>query len=105
MKFDCSTTALNKIKSLKPKQDSLLRVGIIGGGCNGFMYAFSWFDEKKPEDVCFVFDDLTIIIDKKSLKLLDGSTLDCGSGLNDRGLFVSNPNVSGACGCGKSIQF
>lgn len=105
MNFNCSSVAISKIGPLKPAANSILRIGIVGGGCNGFMYSFSWCEEKRVDDSLFLFGDVSIVIDKKSAKLLNGSTLDCGVGLADRGLFISNPNVAGSCGCGKSVQF
>ena len=47
---------------------------------------------------------LTVLVDMKSFLYLDGSTLDYkDEGLMQRGFMFSNPNSSGACGCGESF--
>ena len=53
-----------------------------------------------------VFEDkgLKILIDKKSLLYLLGTTLDYTDGLNGKGFQFINPNASRTCGCGESFS-
>ena len=52
-----------------------------------------------------VFEDkgVKILIDKKSLLYLLGTTLDFTDGLNGKGFQFINPNASRTCGCGESF--
>src|SRR4051794_31697938 len=93
-----------------------LRIGLRGGGCDGFAYVFEWADkDAEARDHVFDFDapeglgvdgeKLRIFIDKKSLLYLSGTTLNFVTGLMGHGFKFENPNVRGACGCGESVQF
>lgn len=87
-----------------------LRVGIRGGGCSGFSYVVEFHDgEPRPRDIVY---DLTstagtpvrIIVDKKSLIYLNGSTFDWEKTLMRQGFKFVNPNEKSSCGCGTSFQ-
>lgn len=81
-----------------------VRVAVKGGGCSGLMYDLL-FDEKL-EDSDQVFEDkgVKVIVDKKSLLYLVGTTLDFTDGLNGKGFQFVNPNASRTCGCGESFS-
>lgn len=83
--------------------DHNVRVAVKGGGCSGLMYDLVFDDLIK--DVDQVFEDLgvKIIVDKKSLLYLLGTTLDFSDGLNGKGFQFINPNASRTCGCGESF--
>ena len=56
-----------------------------------------------PGDLVFNTKGIKIVINKKSLKYLDGTELDyTKEGLNEGFKFV-NPNVKDECGCGESF--
>jgi iron-sulfur cluster assembly protein len=78
-----------------------LRIDVIPGGCSGFQYRLA-FDHAHAGDA--VFDDrgLRILIDRRSLPLIDGSTIDWAKG--SPGLKIENPNVVSQCGCGSSFH-
>jgi iron-sulfur cluster assembly protein len=44
-----------------------------------------------------------IVVDKKSLLYLAGTTLEFEGGLNGKGFNFNNPNASRTCGCGESF--
>lgn len=83
--------------------DHNVRVAVKGGGCSGLMYDLVFDDLIKDADQ--VFEDLgvKIIVDKKSLLYLLGTTLDFSDGLNGKGFQFINPNASRTCGCGESF--
>ena len=55
-------------------------------------------------DVVFDDNDITVVVDPKSLVYLDGTELDFGKeGLNE-GFKFKNPNVKDECGCGESFN-
>ncbi len=84
-----------------------LRIGLRGGGCDGFSYVFEWADKPAgPRDHVLEFDDgVRVLIDKKSMLYLAGTTLNFVTGLMGHGFKFENPNVKGTCGCGESVQF
>lgn len=85
--------------------NTMLRLGITGGGCSGFSYSITLtqdFDEEK--DSKYEFHGLPVVVDKKSLLYLDGTTVDFYSGLDRHGFMFNNPNAVKTCGCGSSFQ-
>jgi iron-sulfur cluster assembly protein len=84
-----------------------LRIGLRGGGCDGFSYVFEWADKPAgARDHVLDFDGgVRVFIDKKSMLYLAGTTLNFVTGLMGHGFKFENPNVKGSCGCGESVQF
>jgi iron-sulfur cluster assembly protein len=80
-----------------------LRVSVSGGGCSGLMYNLSFDEAIKDTDEIFEDNDVKILVDKKSLLYLLGTTLDFSDGLNGKGFQFINPNASRTCGCGESF--
>lgn len=80
-----------------------LRLGVKGGGCSGFAYVIEFADSKRSKDVVFTFDGLDVVVDPKSLVLLNGSTLDYEVKLMQRGFKFVNPHEKSGCGCGESF--
>ncbi|MTI29843.1 HesB/IscA family protein [Xanthovirga aplysinae] len=80
-----------------------LRVSVKGGGCSGLMYDLGFDDQFKESDETFEDKGLKIMVDKKSLLYLLGTTLDFSDGLNGKGFQFINPNASRTCGCGESF--
>lgn len=82
-----------------------LRVGVKGGGCSGLSYEMDFDDTKTDKDDEFIMDGgLRVIVDKKSLLYLYGTTLTFSDGLNGKGFQWENPNASRTCGCGESFS-
>ena len=94
--------ALKQIDNLLSKKDkgSFFRIAIKGGGCSGFKYKFS-FDDKITADDSF-FDKA--VIDKSSLKIIDGSVVDFKKELIGNSFVINNPQASSSCGCGLSFS-
>ena len=82
-----------------------LRVGVMGGGCSGLSYHME-FDDYIDETTDTLVDlgPLKVVIDRKSLLYLAGTTLDFQGGLNGKGFEWINPNASRTCGCGESFS-
>lgn len=82
-----------------------LRVGVKGGGCSGFSYVMDFDDEIRPQDeIIHINNDLTVLIEKKSLLYLFGTELNYSDGLNGKGFEWSNPQANRTCGCGLSFS-
>ena len=81
-----------------------LRVGVKKTGCNGFAYVVNYADSVDADDVVFEDRGVQLVIDRKSLELIDGTEVDfVKEGLNEAFRF-RNPNVTGECGCGESFS-
>ncbi len=82
-----------------------LRVGVKAGGCSGFEYTFAWETTAKPSDQIFEgVEGAKVFVDPRSLKLLDGTTLDYDTGLLSKGFVFQNPQAKNTCGCGVSFS-
>lgn len=81
-----------------------LRVGIKKTGCNGFAYVVNYADSIDDDDVVFEDQGIQVVVDRRSLELIDGTEVDfVKEGLNEAFRF-RNPNVTGECGCGESFS-
>ena len=101
-------SAKNKIFELRSKDgisnDNNIRVSVQGGGCSGLMYDLDFGSEIKEKDEVFEDKGIKILVDRKSLLYLLGTTLDFSDGLNGKGFQFVNPNASRTCGCGESFS-
>jgi iron-sulfur cluster assembly protein len=80
-----------------------IRVSVKGGGCSGLMYDLNFDDNINAADQVFEDNGIKILVDKKSLLYLLGTTLDFSDGLNGKGFQFINPNATRTCGCGESF--
>lgn len=81
-----------------------VRVSVKGGGCSGLMYDLSFDDSIKDGDEVFEDKGVKLLVDKKSMLYLLGTTLDFSDGLNGKGFQFINPNATRTCGCGESFS-
>ncbi len=80
-----------------------LKIQVLPGGCSGFSYDFTFLKEPEAGDNVLEFSGLKIFIDKTSLAMMKGATIDYSEGLQGGGVQVINPNARSTCGCGKSF--
>ena len=104
-----SETAKVKVSSLMREEgfDPILdyvRVGVKSGGCSGLSYDLNFDKKLDTEDKLFEDNQVKIVVDKKSLLYLIGTTLEYSGGLNGKGFVFNNPNASRTCGCGESFS-
>ena len=76
------------------------RISVLGGGCSGFQYEFTFDKEKAADDLNYE----NIIIDKTSADLLKGSEIDYVSELIGEQFRITNPQTKSSCGCGVSFS-
>ena len=106
---DAASLKVRELLNEEPNPDQMLRVFVTGGGCSGFSYVIEFHDgEPRPKD--FVFDytaedgtPVRVVVYKKSLVYLNGTTLDWEQTLMQQGFKFVNPNEKTSCGCGHSF--
>ena len=81
-----------------------VRVGVESGGCSGLVYKLDFDDTMNNEDELVEHNDIKLVINKKSILFLAGTTLEYSSGLNGKGFVFNNPNANRTCGCGESFS-
>jgi len=80
-----------------------LRLAIKTSGCSGYAYALEFVDQVNPDDQTFESEGVKVVVDPRSLAMLDGTQLDfVREGLNE-GFKFQNPNAKANCGCGESF--
>ena len=85
--------------------ETVLRVGVAGGGCSGFSYSLGFDTQVDPAaDTIKEQHGIKIVVDKKSDLFLDGTEIDFYTGLEKRGFTFKNPNAVKSCGCGSSFS-
>ena len=112
-----------KVKQLIAEEENPklnLRVYIMGGGCSGFQYGFSFEETINPDDLVTekkVADDeeedddggdggtvVRLLCDPLSFQYLEGATIDYREDINGSQFVIKNPNAKTTCGCGSSFS-
>lgn len=86
-----------------PAED-YIRVGVKSGGCSGLEYMLGFDNKQNETDQIFEDNGIKIVVEKKSILYLAGTTLEYSGGLNGKGFVFNNPNASRTCGCGESFS-
>jgi len=105
MAISLTETAANRVNTFLEQRGKGvgLRLGVKTHGCSGMAYVMEFADEIDEHDTVFDEHGVKLIVDPKSLVYLDGTQMDyTKEGLNE-GFKFTNPNESGACGCGESF--
>ena len=96
-------SSLMKDEGFDPLVD-FVRVGVKSGGCSGLSYDLKFDKLKLNDDKIYTDNSVRILVDKKSLLYLIGTTLEYSGGLNGKGFVFNNPNANRTCGCGESFS-
>ena len=106
MSISLTATAAERVRSFMADHGKGvgLRLGVKKTGCNGFAYVVNYADTIGDDDEVFEDQGVKVVVDRESLRLLDGTEVDfVRHGLNEAFRF-RNPNVKGECGCGESFS-
>lgn len=96
-----------KIKIASSLDDDLiLRVAVIGGGCNGFTYSFTIerLTDIEKDDL-YISEIPPVVIDPASLKYMPGATIRWVEEFTYSNFAVDNPGAKQGCGCGSSFSY
>jgi iron-sulfur cluster assembly protein len=105
MSIRLTESAATRIASfLAQKPEAVgFRFGVRRTGCSGWAYTVDVADTQGADDQVFVDRGVRVLVDARSLPLIDGTEIDFARrGLNAEFVF-RNPNVTGECGCGESF--
>lgn len=106
--IEITDKAIKEVTRIKSENnipiEHALRVGVKGGGCNGFTYQLGFDGESREGDTVIEKNGIKVFVDAKSLFYLMGCTLDFSDGLNGKGFVFNNPNAQKTCGCGESFS-
>src|ERR1700751_2058779 len=100
-------SAAARVKELAGRADSEiigLRVGIKNGGCAGQSYTVEYAHEVRPTDEVVEDKGVKILVDPKAVLFLLGTEMDYKTDKMQSQFIFNNPNQTGACGCGESVQ-
>lgn len=99
--------AASRVKELAARADSDivgLRVGIKNGGCAGQSYTVEYAREVRPTDEVVEDKGVKVLVDPKAVLFLLGTEMDYKADKMQAQFVFNNPNQTGACGCGESVQ-
>ena len=100
-KLEFTDSAKNQIEKItKGEEKKYFRIAVQGGGCSGFKYNFSFDDKIEKDDILFN----QTVIDKQSLDIIAGSTVDFKKEMIGESFSINNPKASASCGCGLSFS-
>ena len=81
-----------------------IRVKITTTGCSGYAYGIEFADEIDAiDDTVFESNGVIIVVDSKSLIMVDGTELDYQTEGINSGFSFNNPLEGSTCGCGESF--
>ena len=81
-----------------------VRVGVKNGGCAGMEYTMEYAEAVNPADEVVEDKGVKILIDPKAVLFLLGTEMDYKAEKLSAQFIFNNPNQTGACGCGESVQ-
>ena len=82
-----------------------LRLGTRKSGCTGYAYVVDYADKIEQSDRVFESNGVKVVVNKESLSMLDGMTLDfVRENVLNQGFEFINPNIKDMCGCGESFN-
>lgn len=100
--------AIHEVKVILKEQEmpesTVLRIGIVGGGCSGFQYHMGLEEAAAEDDEIVEADGVKIAVDPLSLQYVRGVTIDFQESIQGRGFVFENPQAKSTCGCGSSFS-
>ena len=95
---------IDKLLSEEEERPYALRIFVVGGGCSGFEYGFSFEpDGKQDDDLEFETIGIKMVCDYMSLQYLRGAVIGWTTSISGSAFSIKNPNATATCGCGSSF--
>jgi iron-sulfur cluster insertion protein len=99
--------AANKVAGIIQEEGNpnlKLRAYVEGGGCKGFQYGFTLDDVVNSDDSTYTTNNVVLVIDNESAKVLSGATIDYINDLEEERFTIDNPGAKTTCSCGNSFD-
>jgi len=80
-----------------------LLVGVLSGGCSGFMYDLQIVEDAIPDCQELSVAGFRVLIPNVVSHLLNSIEIDYQEKLMGGGFKINNPNATSSCGCGESF--
>jgi iron-sulfur cluster assembly accessory protein len=92
-------------QTLAASNSPAIRLSVKESGCTGYMYVLDLAESPGEKDLeLHPGEGVTLLVDRGSLGILHGTTVDyVREGVNSVLRFL-NPNVQDQCGCGESFN-
>ncbi len=81
-----------------------LRIGVKKGGCAGMEYTMTVAETKEPHDEVVEDQGVVLLIEPTAIMYLLGTEMDYKTDKLASQFVFNNPNQTGACGCGESVN-
>lgn len=86
-----------------------LRVYVVGGGCSGLQYGFTFDENQQDDDTVFekISDTgmtVTLLVDSLSYPYLKNAEIDYMENITGSQFVIKNPDAETTCGCGSSFS-
>ena len=97
-------TAVTEVHNIMTSQNlepaTVLRIGILGGGCSGMQYSLGFDTQFDPKvDVQYDFGDVKLVTAKKFDLYFGGTEIDYVETPYSKGFSIENPNFPKTAGC------
>lgn len=81
-----------------------VRVGVKNAGCAGMAYTLDYVSEPVKGDDHVSDKGVEVYVEPKATMFLLGTVMDFEQSKMSSGFTFKNPNQTGECGCGESVQ-
>jgi iron-sulfur cluster assembly protein len=101
---DAAAERINEIIEDSDKPVIGVRVGVKNAGCAGMAYTLDYVAEPIKGDDHVSDKGVEVYIEPKATMFLLGTVMDFEQSKMSSGFTFKNPNQTGECGCGESVQ-
>jgi iron-sulfur cluster assembly protein len=101
---DAAAERINEIMEDSDKPVMGVRVGVKNAGCAGMAYTLDYVTEPVAGDDHVSDKGVEVFIEPKATMFLLGTVMDFEESKMSAGFTFKNPNQTGECGCGESVQ-
>tara|TARA_R110002020_G_scaffold1418_4_gene6400 strand:- start:5425 stop:5805 length:381 start_codon:yes stop_codon:yes gene_type:complete len=101
---DAAAARINEIIEDSDKPVIGVRVGVKNAGCAGMAYTLDYVTEPVAGDDHVADKGVDVYVEPKATMFLLGTVMDYAESKMSAGFTFRNPNQTGECGCGESVQ-
>ncbi|MBF0147913.1 MAG: iron-sulfur cluster assembly accessory protein [Magnetococcales bacterium] len=99
--------AAEKVREMLSRRgtpEAAIRIGVTTAGCSGMSYKLEYADTIVEGDQVFEQHGIRVVVDGKSLPIMDGVEMDFVTEQFKSGFRFANPKEKERCGCGESFK-